>query len=199
MREIAKASLNPATFILVPAAVAVAENMGVGLVQVRPSGLPISARDQTPVWFSAAHACLAPATVHRLSELRTVRNASYCILGLNCGSEDFAQYRKLDSLVKPSISATAGVPYPTRNLMRRRMVPPGRGVAGYRPISRFQHCSGMRSCRCRQPVRLIQRQNFLRSKKMITPRGVSCPESGRKSGRRLLAVPYLLAVCPCLE
>ena len=34
---------------------------------------------------------------------------------------------------------------------------------------------------------------------MITPRGVSCPESGRKSGRRLLAVPYLLVVCPCLE
>ena len=38
--------------------------------------------------------------------------------------------------------------------------PPGRGVAGYRLISRFQHCSGMRSCRYRQPVRLIQRQKF---------------------------------------
>ena len=53
-------------------------------------------------------------TVQRMSKLLTVRNASYCILGLNCSSEDFAQYRKLDSLVKPTISATAGVPYPAR-------------------------------------------------------------------------------------
>ena len=40
-------------------------------------------------------------TVQRMFELRTVRNASYYILGLNCSSEDSAQYRKLDSLVKP--------------------------------------------------------------------------------------------------
>ena len=53
-------------------------------------------------------------TVQRMSKLLTVRNASYCILGLNCSSEDSAQYRKLDSLVKPTISATAGVPYPAR-------------------------------------------------------------------------------------
>ena len=130
-----------------------------------------------PFGFPAAHARLAPATVHRSPKLRTVRNASYCILGLNCGSEDFAQYRKLDSLVKPSISATAGVPYPTRNLMCRRMVPPpGRGVAAYRLISRFQHCSGMRSCRCRQPVRLIQRQKFSAQQENDHPQGSVLPE-----------------------
>jgi hypothetical protein len=55
MREIAKASLaryrasRRAKLILVLAAVAVAENVRDGLAQVRPSGLPISARDQTPV------------------------------------------------------------------------------------------------------------------------------------------------------
>jgi hypothetical protein len=128
-----------------------------------------------PFGFPAAHARLAPATVHRSPKLRTVRNASYCILGLNCGSEDSAQYRKLDSLVKPSISATAGVPYPTRNLMRRRMASPGRGVAGYRLISRFQHCSGMRSCRCRQPVRLIQRQKFSAQQENDHPQGSVLP------------------------
>ena len=137
-----------------------------------------------PFGFPAAHARLAPATVHRSPKLRTVRNASYCILGLNCGSEDFAQYRKLDSLVKPSISATAGVPYPTRNLMRRRMVPLR---------------AGMRSCRYRQPVRLIQPPKFSAQQENDHPQGSVSPELGRKSGRRLLAVPYLLAVCPCLE
>ena len=62
-------------------------------------------------------------TVQRMFELRTVRNASYCILGLNCSSEDSAQYRKLDSLVKPTISATAGVPYPTRKFDAQKKVP----------------------------------------------------------------------------
>ena len=113
-----------------------------------------------PFGFPAAHARLAPATVHRSPKLRTVRNASYCILGLNCGSEDSAQYRKLDSGKTFDLRDGRGAVSYAKFDAQKDGPPPGRCVAGYRLISRFQHCSGMRSCRCRQPVRLIQRQKF---------------------------------------
>ena len=65
-------------------------------------------------------------TVQRMFELRTVRNASYCILELNCSSEDSAQHRKLDSLVETyDLRDRRGAVSNAKMMRRRRWSPSG--------------------------------------------------------------------------
>ena len=85
-------------------------------------------------------------TVQRMFELRTVRNASYCILGLNCSFEDSAHDRKLHSLAQNLRSPRPpGCRIQRENDAQKKMVPLRVGACEKVDVKKSKY-AGMSKC-----------------------------------------------------